>query len=220
MINNTLRYIFFLCIVRPVVLLLIGVNVRNIERLPGAGPALLVANHNSHLDTMVLISLFGMKRLHLVRPVAAADHFLRNAWLTWFSKSIIGIIPIERTIKSAHRDPLKGVDESLGRDEIVILFPEGSRGEPEVRETFKTGVAHIARRHPDVPLTPVFLHGLGRALPKGEGVLVPFFCDCFIGKQVPWDPDRDAFMHDLERSIEKLSHAAHRPDWEKYEENY
>jgi 1-acyl-sn-glycerol-3-phosphate acyltransferase len=207
-----LRYLYFLLIVRPVVTVLIGLNVRNRQRLPEQGPAIVVANHNSHLDTMVLISLFGMRRLKSIRPVAAADHFLRNRFMAWFSINIIGIIPIQRDMKGVRCDPLAGISAALQRGEIVILFPEGSRGEPEIRQAFKTGVAHLAKRHADVPFVPVFLHGLGKALPKGEGILVPFFCDVFVGETIVWTGERGAFMDQLESAMCELAKGAHLPE--------
>ena len=212
MINNVLRYLYFLLIVRPIVLVVIGLNARNLDRLPKKGPAIVVANHNSHLDAMVLMALFGMGRLHCVRPVAAADHFLRNQLMAWFSTKIIGVIPLKRDMKGVRSDPLAGLSEAIEHNQILLLFPEGSRGEPEVREKFKTGVAHVAKRHPDVPITPVFLHGLGKALPKGEGVLVPFFCDVFVGEPLQkWSGDRSEFMSDLEQSVNELAGQVHQP---------
>lgn len=212
--TDVLRYLFFLLIVRPVVLVVIGLNVRRREWLPDRGPAVVIANHNSHLDTMVLMTLFGMSRLNEVHAVAAADHFLRNKWMAWFSTKILGIIPIERKIKSVHRDPLKEICEALENNQILILFPEGTRGDPEVREDFKTGVAHIAKRCPDVPFTPVFMHGLGRSLPKNEGVLVPFFCDVFIGESIKWTGKKATFMESIEESFARLESEKEIPRWD------
>ncbi|MCA9135858.1 MAG: 1-acyl-sn-glycerol-3-phosphate acyltransferase [Planctomycetales bacterium] len=212
--TEALRYIYFLLIVRPVILVVIGLNVRRSEWLPQSGPAVVVANHNSHLDTMVLMTLFGMGRLKKVHPVAAADHFLRNPIMAWFSTKIIGIIPLEREVKGVRSDPLAGICQALDEGKILILFPEGSRGDPEVREAFKTGIAHIAKRHPDVPFTPVFMHGLGRSLPKGEGILVPFFCDVFIGQAIRWTGRKDTFMGEIHESMNKLEAEKEIPRWE------
>src|SRR5437870_1072504 len=91
------------------------------------------------------------------------------------------------------------------RKEIVIVFPEGTRGEPEQLGEFKTGVAHLARRYPSLPFYPVFLHGLGKALPRGEGLLVPFFCDVFVGQPMLWTGDKTSFMGELWSRISALA---------------
>jgi 1-acyl-sn-glycerol-3-phosphate acyltransferase len=154
---------------------------------------------------MVLMALFGMSRLHCVHPVAAADHFLRNKAMAWFSTKIVGIIPLQRNLKGVRSDPLAGISEAVHDNKILLLFPEGSRGEPEVREKLKTGIAHVVKRHPNVPVTPVFMHGLGKALPKGEGILVPFFCDVFVGESLTWSGNRAEFMSSLEQRMDDLS---------------
>ncbi len=199
-----LRLAFFALIARPLALIVLGVNVRHRERLPGSGPAIIAANHNSHLDTLVLLSLFQLKLLSRLRPVAAADYFTVNPLLAWFSLNVIGILPIQRATKGG-ADPLKPCEAALERGEILVLFPEGSRGEPEVMSRFKRGIAVLAARRPEVPVTPVFLHGLGKALPKDDPILVPFFCDVFIGETMHGLPDQGIFMSDLEARMQALA---------------
>ncbi|MDP3090856.1 MAG: lysophospholipid acyltransferase family protein [Nitrospira sp.] len=208
------QQLFFLLIVRPLVLVVLGLNVRHRERIPAKGPAIIVSNHNSHLDTLVLMTLLPWLLLPRLRPVAAKDYFLRNRLLAWFALNIMHIIPLEREIIDRHQDPLAACSEALQNGDILILFPEGSRGDPEQMGTFKGGIAHLAKRHSDVPITPIFLHGLGKALPKGEALLVPFFCDVFIGEPIRWSGDRTSFMTSLEQEITSLAEEGYRPAWE------
>ncbi len=199
--GNFLKYVFFVVLVRPLVFIVMGLNIRHKERLPKNGPAILVANHNSHLDTMVLMSLVSPKLLPKVKPVAAADYFLPNPLLRWFSCCVIGIIPIQRTRKDVAVDPLSKVSDSLNNGDIVIFYPEGSRGEAEKMSEFKAGIAKLAERHPNVPVVPIYLNGLGKALPKCEGLLVPFFIDVFVGKTVSFHGDRGAFLSELKSAM-------------------
>lgn len=212
--HEALRWLFFNGLVRFVVLIVLGLNVRHRDRLPGRGPAIVVANHNSHLDTMVLMTLLPPRLLSRVRPVAAMDYFLRSRPLAWFAQHIIGILPLQRGGAAKGEDPFVDIDRALDRGEILILFPEGTRGEPEQLVAFKKGIARLAERHPEVPVTPLFLHGLGKSLPRGEGLLVPFFCDVFVGERLCWQGDRRAYMQALRASIEALAAEGSFPAWE------
>jgi hypothetical protein len=60
----------------------------------------------------------------------------------------------------------------------------------------------------------VFLHGLGKALPRGEAVLVPFFCDMFVGEPMSWSGDKTKFMEDLAYRMTALASEGHFPAWE------
>ena len=172
LINRIIRFLFFSIVVRFIVLIVVGLNVRHKERLPKKGPAIIIANHNSHLDTLVLISLFQLKFLPIVHPVAAADYFLKNKFMAWFAQEVVGIIPINRQGLKKDSDPLIPCYHALDQNQILILFPEGTRGEPEQLSTFKRGISYLAEQYPHVPITPVFMHGLGKALPKGN--IFPF----------------------------------------------
>lgn len=224
-----LEQLFFWLVVRPLVLVVLGLNVRHRERLPRRGPAIVAANHNSHLDTLVLMTLLPARLLPKVRPVAAADYFLANRVLGWFSLHVLGILPVERrgaarrdaaqgagaapetaTEAAPPPDPLAASRAALDRDEVVLLFPEGSRGDPERLTDFKSGIARLALSRPGVPVVPVFLHGLGKALPKGSRLPVPFFCDVFVGEPLAggdgrWQGDPRRFLAALGEAMQGLA---------------
>lgn len=208
-----LRYFYYHVLIKFVVMIILGLNVRHRERLPKAGPAIIVANHNSHLDTMVLVTLLSPRLLPCVHPVAAMDYFLRNRLLAWFALNVVGILPIART-KQSNTNPLADCGKALQQGEILIFFPEGSRGEPEQLASFKKGVSYLAEQHPDIPVYPIFMHGLGKALPKGEALLVPFFCDVFVGEPMAWSGDREGYMGELGNRMLALSAEGRFPPWE------
>jgi len=213
-LNKILRFLFYAIIVRIVVMIVLGLNVRHSEKLPTKGPAIIVANHNSHLDTMVLMSLLPLRLLPDIQPVAAMDYFLRNPLLAWFALKIIGILPLKRKPDYRGEDILSPVYNALQDERILIFFPEGSRGQPEKLSSFKSGLAKIAQQHPDIPVVPIMLHGLGKSLPKGEALLVPFFCDVFVGDAFKWTGSRTSFMKQLEQRMASLSEEGQFPPWE------
>lgn len=211
--KTALRILFHLLIIRPVMWVIMGLNVRHRHRLPLHGPAVICANHNSHLDTLALLCLFPLASLAKVRPVAAADHFLKNPLVAWFTTTVINILPIVRRYE-AGVDPLAACYEALDRGEILIIYPEGTRGEPERMSALKKGIAHLASNRPRVPITPIFLHGFGKSLPRGEAILVPFFCDVFIGAPLTWADDHDRFLADLGGRIQALAREGNFAQWQ------
>ena len=211
--TRLLQILFFALIVRPVLLIVLGVHVRRRELLPSAGPAVLIANHNSHLDTLTLMALYPLRQIRRVRPVAAMDYFLSSRFMRWLACDLIGIVPVNRQ-GGSEGNPLAGALAALDRGDILVLFPEGSRGEAERLTDLKKGIAHLAKARPDVPITPVFMHGLGKSLPKGSMVLVPFNCDVFVGEALRWSGSIDGFMDDVNEVMNTLAGEGDFPAWE------
>jgi 1-acyl-sn-glycerol-3-phosphate acyltransferase len=211
-VKKLIRIIFLSCCIRPLVTLLLGRCIKGHEHLPVSGPAIIAANHNSHLDILYLIALMPLKALALLRPVAAADYFCSTPLTSWLSSTFLGIIPLERKRGSFHADPLAGPAAALEQGEIVIIFPEGSRGKPEELGQIKPGVAHLAKRFPSVPVVPVFMRNLGKSLPRGSFVLVPF-CGkaavveprCFSGDTRLFTAELAATMQQLEDQVDRAS---------------
>ncbi len=199
-------------IVRPAARLLIGMHTEGKENLPLTGPAIIAANHNSHIDTLVLLCLFRARTLDILRPVAAADHFLSNPISSWFSRNIVGIIPLKRK-------PVKGEDileeakAALDNNQILIVFPEGTRGNPEELQPFKSGIARLAEHCPKAPIIPVYIHGAGRALPKGESLFVPMNVSVYIGNALNWNEDKLKLMEELKAKIMELKTKAPPINW-------
>ena len=189
-----LRLLFYALIVKPFLLLAVGVSVRGRERLPRQGPALIVANHNSHLDALVLAAILPLRLLPRIRPAASAEYFLRGRWRSWFARQVIGIIPVATQGGCSRAEVLSEVRDALAAGDIVIFFPEGTRGEPEAPGKLKSGIVWLAQQLPNVPVCPVRLRGLGKVLPKGDWLPVPFFCDAWVGEPLRWEGDRPRFM--------------------------
>lgn len=212
--NKLLRFLFYGIAVRLGVLLFLGLNVRHRERLPVRGPAILAANHNSHLDTLVLMTLLPLRLLPHIRPAAAMDYFMRNRVLAWFALNIVGIIPVSRKPDRRTPDPLAECEAALARGDILVFFPEGTRGEAERRSQMKSGIAHLVRRRPDTPTVPLYLHGLGKALPKGEALITPFICDAFVGEAIYWNGDREDYMKRLNEAMDGLEREGAFAEWD------
>lgn len=199
MMNSILRTLFTLCIVWPVIWLWLGLRIRHRERLPTRGPAIIVANHNSHMDVFALLSLFPLRRQASIHPVAAADYFLRNKVMAWFALNILNIIPISR--KGGETNPLAQCEQALRDGKILILFPEGTRGEPGKLSPLKSGLWHLNQRVSDVPIIPVWLRGTEHVMAKGNRIPLPLFIDVNIGRSLRFHDDKHRFMDELRQQL-------------------
>lgn len=148
-----------------------------------------------------------------VSPVAIASRtsgcsgrlLLKNKWIAWFSTHCLDIIPIERDGKVAREELFQGCYQALENQQIIVFFPEGTRSLTEEREfKLKRGIHHLVQQYPDTIVVPIILRGLGKALPKGEALLVPFNCDVIVGEPIAQHDDADAYLANLTAQYEAL----------------
>lgn len=133
------------------------------DRLPWHGPAVLVANHASLIDILVLFDLF--------RPfkwVSKAEIF-KVPVIGW-NMRLNGYVPIVRGSGESVRRMMARCDRLLEQGAPVLLFPEGTRTDDGRLRKFKNGAFELAVRH-QVPVFPIAVHGTGSALPKHGLVL-------------------------------------------------
>jgi|SRR5689334_9233969 1-acyl-sn-glycerol-3-phosphate acyltransferase len=189
-------------VVRPLIRGVCGLRVEHGERLPTTGPAILVANHNSHFDTLALFALFSSKNAGLLRSVAAQDYFRSGSLVGWIARRLLGAITVARAWQPTDGDPLAGCSRVLASGQILILYPEGTRGTPGRMGELKAGVAYLARRHPEVPVIPVTLWGVDRVLPKGAVIPLPLTVAVHVGRPRRWTGgDCRDFMVELRAAL-------------------
>lgn len=162
--------------------LIVGVEFTDCRFLKEEEQFIILANHNSHLDTLSLLSSLPGSLLWKVKPVAAEDYFGKNRFQTFLSNYFINTLLIRRKgEKDSEHDPLKKMLAAIDEGYSLILFPEGTRGKPEQMGNIKSGIARILSQRPQVKYVPVFMTGMGHSLPKGELIILPYKSSIFYG---------------------------------------
>jgi acyl-[acyl-carrier-protein]-phospholipid O-acyltransferase/long-chain-fatty-acid--[acyl-carrier-protein] ligase len=128
------------------------IRVHQRENIPEQGGAILVPNHISWLDGLLLTTTSSRN----VRLLVDRD-LLTNWWSRGLAK-IMGAIPIKGTPKAALRG-IKTAREALRAGDLVCIFPEGGISRSGQLQSFKAGVLEI-HRGTDAPLIPVYLDEL------------------------------------------------------------
>lgn len=184
--------IFYTLLVRPWLKYLIGVRFENVKALKDADQFIIIANHNSHFDTVSIMASLPPKHFLNTHPVAAGDYFSKTKVLDWVSKNILNTIHINRKREPGTNQPstIDVLNGLLKQGKSLLLFPEGSRGEPGVMSDFKSGIAVLLKRNPDLPFIPVYLVGFGRVLPKDKTLIVPLNCKVRYGEPIVPNPSK------------------------------
>ena len=215
-----LRLTLILLILRPVIFLVTGSGIRGQHRLPnGQRSAIVIANHNSHLDALVLIAHLPWRAILRVRPIVAGDYFTASWWGRFLVLRLLGGIPIARRRQHPEDDPLAPAIEALRQGAVLVFFPEGTRGEPEVFGTVKKGLGHLVAKRPDMLVVPVWLVNLGRAWPRGAGSPVPRACRGWVGRPLHWTGEVDSYTAAVSQRFQRLARLVARDIPKPYDVN-
>ena len=121
--------------------------------------------------------------------MAARDYWETNALRKFLATPIFNALLIERKNVTARSNPIPQILDAMDRGASVIIFPEGTRSRGPEPGEFKSGLYHIARQRPQIPLTPVFLENFNRILPKGEVLPVPLLASVIVGAPIQLNDD-------------------------------
>ena len=178
-LHRLFALVLHLLVLRPLLHLVFGLNVRGRENLPIRGPCILAANHNSHLDILTIYAALPIRLIATTHIVAAYDYFARRHLLFAAVNFLFRPVWVDR--ESGGGDTKQRMSAILDAGESIIIFPEGTRGEAGQLVRFRSGVGKLATDHPGVPLLPVFLRGPERALPRKASLPVPVWQQVSIG---------------------------------------
>jgi 1-acyl-sn-glycerol-3-phosphate acyltransferase len=137
-----------------------------------AGPVVFVANHNSHMDTPVILRALPGRWRRRTAVAAAADYFYDRRHKALSASLVFGTVPLDRNSgagmgpgQTAHLDSLIGGGGSL------LVFAEGTRSRDGRVGRLRPGAALLAAEH-NLPIVPIYLSGTRDAMPRGHRWMV------------------------------------------------
>jgi 1-acyl-sn-glycerol-3-phosphate acyltransferase len=152
-------------VTRPLAHIVASPEVRGDEVLALVeAPAIYVANHASHIDTGLLLSVLPAPVRHKTVVAAAADHFFDRRWKAHAWSLVLAAIPIER--HKVNRKSAQDTAALLQEGWNLIIFPEGGRTHDGWFGTLRGGAAYLATRT-GRPVVPVHIDGTYRIWPRG-----------------------------------------------------
>ncbi|MBU1359243.1 MAG: 1-acyl-sn-glycerol-3-phosphate acyltransferase [Gammaproteobacteria bacterium] len=203
--------------------LLTGAQARWWGCPPKAEQRIYFANHQSHIDLVMIWAALPEELRSITRPIAARDYWANSSFKRWITTEVFNAIYVERggapapsgdtpaVVEPGSAEalaPLQPLIEALQSGDSIIIFPEGTRGHTGEPQKFKSGLFTLARMFPEVVLVPAWIDNVQRVMPKGEVVPVPILCSVTFGAPIHLEPDEDRrpFLDRARSAVVALRH--------------
>ena len=135
-----IKTLVHIILIRPLIKLLFGINLIGKENLSGLNRYIIIANHNSHLDILLLFYLIPFKQILKTHPVAAKEYFSKPKILYRLVNYLFSPIWVTRGDPESRAECMSEIKTKLNEGHNIIIFPEGTRGNPGEIQTFKSGI--------------------------------------------------------------------------------
>jgi 1-acyl-sn-glycerol-3-phosphate acyltransferase len=186
-------------VTRPLVHAVAAPTVEGLDRLAHLDePVVFAANHASHLDTPLLVSVLPEPWRHRTVVAAGADYFFDRRWKAMFFAFTINAIPIER-----HRVSRASADRAtalLKEGWSLLIFPEGGRTQDGWGQPHRAGAAWLAVRAGRA-IVPVHVQGTRQILPRRGNRIRRGATRVTFGAPLRADPGEDP--RHLSRRVER-----------------
>jgi len=203
-----LRFHFLYPLLRPFIR-----EQEGLQYIPRSGGVIIIANHSSYLDHyligLTVMCLYNRR----VRFLAKKEHF-EKTFERWIHEWL-GAFPIDRNRPS--KESLLNVVKLLNNNEIVLIYPEGTRSEDGQLQPFKPGVL-FTHYQSSAPIVPAGINGAYRVLPRGAYIprparmglrFGPPVCYAEPGRhQLPKGRERQQQLNQLREQVKYLAQAA------------
>jgi long-chain acyl-CoA synthetase len=160
-------------------------TVEGTENLDGVkGPLLVIANHSSHFDTVIVLNTIPDRIRDRTAVVAAADRMYRDKRKGMLHSLRYNAFPITR---GGGREALTYSQWLTSHGWSLLIFPEGKRSRTGELMPFKGGTAILALGQ-NIPVLPIYIKGASDILPPGSPVSKPAPVLVRIGKPFSFAP--------------------------------
>ncbi|MCF2905107.1 1-acyl-sn-glycerol-3-phosphate acyltransferase [Octadecabacter sp. CECT 8868] len=168
------------------------------------------ANHVSNADMPMIWSCLPPNLRRDVRPVAAADYWLKNKLRAFVGPEVFNCVLVDRRpeARDSDHDPMQNILDALDDGSSLIIFPEGNRNMTEdPLLPFKAGLFNMGKARPDVDLVPTWVSNVTEIMPKGEVIPLPLICTVTFGEPIHVDDgeEKDAFLRRAENALVSLA---------------
>lgn len=162
---------------------------------PGKGPFVVVANHQSILDILLL------SQLPREMKWVAKESLFKLPWIGWML-AMSGDIPVRRGDAESGGEALAKAKAYLARGMSVMIFPEGTRSTKGTMLPFKSGAFRLAIEA-GVPVLPIAVSGTAHGMPKGDPWVRPCRATARVLEPIPVDglrPEDASKLRDAARA--------------------